>query len=126
MDQPILIVDDDFDIREALVDAFEDNGFAVLTAANGLEALSLLRDGKESPSVILLDLMMPVMDGYAFLDEQQKDPALATIPVAIITAGHGVDRSRLGDSPRIVRKPIRFSELLSTVRLLLSDKGVAA
>src|SRR5689334_12220239 len=98
--RPILIVDDDLDVREALAETLEDRGFNVVTAENGHDALRLLRTTNVRPSVILLDLMMPIMDGYTFLEEQRKDPALA-IPVAIITAAHGVDRSRAGDHPPI-------------------------
>ena len=61
------------------------------------EALTLLRSLDAPPAAILLDLMMPVMDGYGFLEEHRKIPSLAVIPVAIITAGHGVDRSRIDE-----------------------------
>ncbi len=122
---PILIVDDDLDVREALAETLEDRGFEVVTAASGLEALKLLRTMKVSPSAILLDLMMPVMDGYGFLAEQGRDPALAAIPVAIITAGHGVDRSRLGDSPPIIPKPIKVPQLVGILRQLQSTGGTA-
>ena len=119
--RPILVVDDDDEIREALAETLEDRHFDVITAANGLEALKVLRTSEASPSVILLDLMMPVMDGYAFLDEQRKDPLLASIPVAIITAGHGVDHGRLGESPPIVLKPFKVTQLLTVLRRLQSS-----
>src|SRR5687768_15357853 len=102
---PILIVDDDLDIRETLTEILEDRGFDVITAANGLEALNLIRSAEAAPSVILLDLMMPVMDGYGFLEEYRRAPALASIPVVVVTAGHRVDRSLLG-SAALVPKPI--------------------
>jgi len=121
--RPILLVDDDRDIREALTDTLEDEGFDVVTAANGLEALELLRTMRVCPSVILLDLMMPIMDGYGFLDARRKDPTLAAMPVAIITAGHGVDRGRLGDSPPVVSKPIKISQLFGVIRHLESSGG---
>ncbi len=121
--RPILIVDDDVDIREALAETLEDRGFEVITASGGVDALRLLRTMKGSPSAILLDLMMPVMDGYGFLAEQGRDPALARIPVAIITAGHGVDHSRLGDSPPIIRKPIKVQQLVDILRQLQSSGG---
>jgi signal transduction histidine kinase/CheY-like chemotaxis protein len=114
---PVLIVDDDRDIREAVAETLEDKGFAVLSANNGLEALKLLRSGEPRPSVILLDLMMPVMDGYRFLAEQRADPAIAGIPTVIFTAGHGVERSRLGDVP-VLAKPIDVPLLVSTLRRL--------
>jgi CheY-like chemotaxis protein len=115
-DAPILIVDDDLDIREALVETLEDMGFPVVTAAHGSEALALLRHTPVLPSLILLDLMMPVMDGYRFWEELRRDPELASIPVAIITAGHGVDRSRLGQGIHILPKPINVPRLLTVVR----------
>ena len=118
-DGPVLIVDDDLDIREVLADTLQDRGFNVITAANGLEALELVRSMPAPPSVILLDLMMPVMDGYGFLDERRKDPALASIPVAIVTAGHGVDRNRLGNGAPILSKPFNVPKLLG----ILHDLG---
>lgn len=117
---PVLLVDDDVDIREALVDSLEDSGFEVLTAVNGLDALRLLRTMEGRPSVILLDLMMPVMDGYRFLEEQRADPALAAIPVAIITATNGVDHARIGDRAPIVKKPLKLPDLISVIRRLQS------
>lgn len=112
----VLLVDDDRDIREALGETLEDHGFEVTTACNGVEALRLLRSMKSPPAFILLDLMMPIMDGYAFLDERRKDEALAAIPVVVITAGHRFDRRRLGDGTPVVPKPIKLPMLLDTVR----------
>jgi PAS domain S-box-containing protein len=121
--RPVFIVDDDRDIREALTETLEDRGVAVITAKNGREALDLLRSGKEQPSAILLDLMMPVMDGYVFLEEKRRDPAIAGIPVAVITAGHGIDQSRLGESVRVVPKPIDVAALMTTLRELRAEGG---
>jgi CheY-like chemotaxis protein len=114
----VLVVDDDLDIRDALTDTLEDRGFSVMSAANGREALALLRSLDVPPAVILLDLMMPIMDGYGFLEEHRKDAALAVIPVAIITAGHGVDRSRIGEVTPIVPKPIDVPRLFSILDAL--------
>jgi CheY-like chemotaxis protein len=121
---PILIVDDDLDIREILAETLGDRGFSVMTAANGLEALRVLRRTAAAPSAILLDLMMPVMDGYGFMEQLEHDPELADIPVAIITAGHGVDEARLAGARSIIRKPIDMPKLL---RLLaqLDSSGAA-
>jgi len=121
-DRGVLVVDDDLDIREALSDILDDRGFHVESAANGREALTLLRSLKAAPSVILLDLMMPVMDGYGFLEERRKDRSLAVIPVAIITAGHGVDRSRIDEVTPILAKPIDVKRLFR----LLDDLCAAA
>jgi CheY-like chemotaxis protein len=115
---PVLIVDDDFDVREALADLLVDEGLSVVTAADGAEAIKLLRTLHVPPSIILLDLMMPVMNGYAFLEEQRRDPALSSIPVAVITAGHGVDRARLGNSITVVSKPFKSLQLTAILGTL--------
>ena len=118
MDSPgraVLVVDDDLDIREALTDVLQDRGFHVTSAANGREALTVLRRLSAPPSVILLDLMMPIMDGYGFLEEQRRDASLAVIPVAIITAGHGIDRHRIDGVAPIVPKPINLERLFSII-----------
>jgi CheY-like chemotaxis protein len=120
---PILVVDDDLDIRETLADALETRGFDVIAAANGLEALKIIRSMATPPSVILLDLMMPVMDGYAFLEERKKDPRLSSIPLAIVTAGHGVDRNRLGNGAPIIPKPFNVPQLLRALDQLGSGAG---
>jgi CheY-like chemotaxis protein len=108
----ILVVDDDDDIRDALGEVLRTSGHQVATAANGREALELLRKDR-SVCLVLLDLMMPVMDGYRFLEAQKQEPELAAIPVAIITAGT-VDRERIVDTP-LLRKPIRLPTLLSVI-----------
>lgn len=122
-ERPVFIVDDDRDIREALTETLEDRGMAVITARNDREALELLRSAKAQPSAILLDLMMPVMDGYRFLEEKRRDPTLARIPVAVITAGHGVDHARLGESVRVVAKPIDVPALVSMLHELRAERG---
>jgi len=120
---PVLIVDDDADVREALEELLVERGFAVITASNGAEALKLLRSMSAPPSIILLDLMMPVLDGYGFLAEQRRDPQLSGIPVAIITAGHAVDHARLGQSRPILSKPINVSQLMATLRGIQSPEA---
>ena len=104
-------------------DILEDRGFSVMSAANGREALTLLRSLKAPPAVILLDLMMPILDGYGFLEEHRKDPSLAAIPVAIITAGHGVDRSRIDEVTPIVPKPINVPRLFGILDDLSASAG---
>jgi signal transduction histidine kinase/CheY-like chemotaxis protein len=114
----VLIVDDDVDIREALAEILVQRGFAVTSAPNGAAAAHLLKGMAEPPSVILLDLMMPVMDGYEFLALRRSEPLLAAIPVIVITAAHGVDRARLGDTTPVIPKPIELSKLMSTLQQL--------
>lgn len=81
----ILVVEDDADIRSALCSILEDEGYRVACAADGQEALGALRAGLR-PAVILLDLMMPVMDGPDFRAAQLLDPRIADIPVVVLTA----------------------------------------
>lgn len=114
----VLVVDDDVDIREILAETLTDNGFNVTTASNGMEALTAVRDMDVKPEMILLDLMMPVLDGYGFLQQRTGDPEIATIPVAIVTAGHGVEHDRLGDDVPIIRKPFDLPELLGVLDAL--------
>ncbi len=124
--ESVLIVDDDVDIREILAEALVQEGFDVTTASDGLEGLRLLRSLRVRPSVILLDLMMPILDGYGFLEQLRRDPSLASIPLAVVTAGHGIDRDRLGDSLEIIPKPFDFPRLLGVIRSLGAEGGTSA
>jgi CheY-like chemotaxis protein len=81
----ILVVDDDPEIRTAMREVLVEEGYAVATAENGRAALDYLCRS-EAPRMILLDLMMPTMDGWEFLSERERHPALRRIPVAVITA----------------------------------------
>jgi CheY-like chemotaxis protein len=81
---PVLIVDDDASMRELMTTALLYNGFGAVTAVNGAEALKYLHAGGEA-CVIVLDLMMPVMDGFEFRREQLRDPRLAAIPVVVLS-----------------------------------------
>jgi two-component system, chemotaxis family, chemotaxis protein CheY len=111
----ILVIDDDEDIREALVDVLGDAGYSVRVAASGSDALELLR-GVEPPSLILLDLMMPGMDGFAFRAAQVADPRIASIPVVIVSAGGNLatDAKRLG-ATGFIQKPMRLDAILREV-----------
>jgi CheY-like chemotaxis protein len=111
----VLVVDDDPDIREALIDVLSDHGYEAKAAANGREALNLLRAGKR-PRVILLDLMMPVMDGVQFRQEQLQHPELRDLPVILISAGNDVAQiaEQLGVSISL-RKPIDLDVLLEQI-----------
>ena len=76
----VLIVDDDPAVRDALVDVLADEGFIATAAADGAQALSWLRSQRDFAGVVLLDIMMPVMDGYAFLVAKENDPTIAEVP----------------------------------------------
>jgi CheY-like chemotaxis protein len=111
----ILIVEDDFDIREALTQILRDEGYTVAGASNGLEAIKLLRERRDF-GLILLDLMMPVMDGWQFRAEQKQDPALAAIPVLVLSADANIQhRASSIDAAGYLKKPIQLDTLLDTV-----------
>lgn len=111
----VLVVDDDPDIRETVREILEEQGYRVVDAENGLEALGRLRAGSR-PDLILLDLSMPVMGGTEFCSERQKDPALSRIPVVVVTATGSPDQkvARLPING-LLRKPVGLDELLGTV-----------
>ncbi len=123
----ILIVEDDFAIRETVADVLEGEGFEVSRAANGEEALRRLHDGSAPPGVILLDLMMPVMDGWTFLGAQRRDPAIAEIPVVVTSAEDGTDGrlAQLGPAA-FLAKPFQLDRLLAVVERLCSREDGAA
>jgi len=112
----ILVVEDDFDIREALIQILEEEGYAVRGAANGQEALDVAA-AEPVPKLILLDLMMPVMNGWQFRAEQMKDPRLAPVPVLLISADPQVQpkAEKLGVAA-LLKKPISLDELLAAVK----------
>ncbi|MFP2911506.1 response regulator [Pyxidicoccus sp. 3LFB2] len=117
--QTLLVVDDDLDIRDALQDVFELEGYAVLLAADGLEALAQLRQVERPPHLILLDLMMPRMDGFEFREALRHDSSLSDIPVLVASADLDVKGAAEGlDVAGWLRKPLDLSELLSTVKRL--------
>src|SRR5919206_4825152 len=110
----VMVVEDDFAIRETLRELLEDEGYRVVWAANGREALQRLKE--RAPRLILLDLMMPVMDGWEFRTAQQRDPELARIPVVIISADHALEHkvSALAVDGWLA-KPFELATLLETV-----------
>lgn len=115
----ILVVDDEADIRTLLAEVLEGEGYSVATAANGMEALQSLRSSSP-PCVILLDLMMPVMDGYGFCAERERDPDLAALPVIVITAGSDVRRTDL-HARAILGKPLQLPRLMDEIRQCCGD-----
>ena len=111
----ILVVDDDDDIRESMVEILADHDYATAEARNGEDALQQLRRGLR-PDAILLDLMMPVMDGRAFRDAQRADPVLAPIPVVILSAHSDVAATAADMKPcAFLKKPSSLKEILAAV-----------
>jgi CheY-like chemotaxis protein len=115
----VLVVDDDHDLRDAVTTLLEEGGFHAVGVCNGREALDLLRSDGARPSAILLDLMMPVMDGLQFREEQLADPDLAAIPVIVMTA-HGRSPLDLLRASGFLRKPFAAGALLG----LLGNLGL--
>ena len=109
----IFIVEDDVDTREMLGRFLELEGFDVETAENGRQALERL-EGAKRPCVILLDLMMPVMDGWQFRREQIQRAALANIPVIVVSAA-GRERIEQIDADAYLCKPVDLEELLARI-----------
>ena len=112
MTAQILIIDDDNDIREAVHEVLETEGYAVSSFSNGKLALEFLVKS-EVPKLILLDYMMPVMNGSEVLTSLKQDPRLATIPVFIMSAA----RERRGTEAAngYVSKPIELEDLLKLI-----------
>jgi CheY-like chemotaxis protein len=110
---PVLIVEDDADLREMMAQLLTLEGFGAATVSNGREALAYL-EGRNTPEVILLDLMMPVMDGWEFRRQQQANPELARVPVIVLSA---LDQGRTSglNVAAFLKKPLDFDRLLELV-----------
>jgi CheY-like chemotaxis protein len=113
--EKILVVDDDTDIRETLAQILEFEGFTVTCASNGQEAMARLESLR--PSLILLDLMMPVMNGYEFRQAQKANPEISDIPVIILSADGNVhQKAAAADVRTYLKKPIELEMLLTAIR----------
>lgn len=113
----VLIVEDDEDIRDSLADFLADHGYRTAAAVNGQDALDKLSTGAAPPTAIILDLMMPVMDGRSFREAQLQTPALAKIPVILVTAHHETSQSWI--DPTLadrLPKPLNLPALLETLQ----------
>ncbi|HEX9400922.1 MAG TPA: response regulator [Anaeromyxobacter sp.] len=111
----VLVVDDDRDICEAVQTVLELEGYAVVMAGDGAEALARLRAGAR-PCLIILDLMMPNMNGIQFREQQQRDPELRDIPVVVLSGDGtaGMKAAALGVEG--LRKPVELEVLLDAVQ----------
>ena len=115
----VLVIDDDPGIRQLMTSFLKMEGFVTVAAANGKEALACLRDGG-AVDAILLDLRMPVMDGWTFRREQRRDPAIADIPVVVLS---GADSER---APELAAaawfdKPVSVPQVISVLRRLCEN-----
>jgi CheY-like chemotaxis protein len=115
----VLLVDDDTDLRSTVAQLLRDHGWAVEDCPDGRAAMERLRDSaRPAPDLVLLDLMMPVMNGWQFLDERRQDRVLAAIPVVLMTAS----RTEVDSASEIsawVRKPFGVGQLLDVVTKLI-------
>jgi CheY-like chemotaxis protein len=116
----VLVVEDDVAIRAALCELLEFEGYKVYQAIDGKQALETLKAGLR-PDLILLDLMMPVMSGSRFREEQMVDPSIAHIPVIVLSADSNIknvsEKLRIN---RFLRKPVNLDELLATIQQSLT------
>jgi CheY-like chemotaxis protein len=111
----VLVVDDDQDIRDALVEILADEGHVAVGKANGAEALDWLRQG-HVPDVVLLDLMMPVMNGWDFAAAVQREPRWARLPLVVLSGGGDLStQAEALKATAFLVKPIRLDTLLSTI-----------
>lgn len=113
----ILVIEDDLDIRESIRDVLELESYTVTASKNGQDALDYLNSGAPKPKIILLDIMMPIMDGYEFRKRQLMDDSFANIPTIILSADRNfhihVSSMKIKD---FLKKPIDLDRLLTIIR----------
>lgn len=112
----VMIIDDDDAIREALEDVLSDEGYEVVGVSDGQQALDYLH-GEKRPHAILVDLWMPVMDGWRFLDALLEDPQLCGIPLVVLTAARD-QRARDLRVAEVLTKPVQLQQVLSALERL--------
>jgi CheY-like chemotaxis protein len=121
---PVLIIEDDASLRESIAELLEMEGYDVECARNGREALDQLRH-VPVPCLIILDLMMPVMDGWEFRRRQKSDPALPDIPVLVISGAWNMGpQGEVPDADAYLVKPFGVEEFLATVERLCDEMGI--
>ena len=111
----VLVVEDDEDLREMMAQLLRTEGFEPELAGDGVEALDKLRARPDHPHIILLDMMMPRMDGWTFCRQQSRDPGLADIPVVIVSAAPK-DQLKSLAAAAVVTKPFDYRALIETLR----------
>ncbi len=111
----ILVVDDDNDRREAIAELIKMSGHNVQSAIHGKDALEMLLKTSEKPKLILLDLMMPVMNGWEFMTEIKRLPQFADIPILVVSALDDTKLTQLGAKVEVLKKPIDIPLLLKNL-----------
>jgi CheY-like chemotaxis protein len=128
----ILVVDDEDDIREMVCAALNSEGYRTVGSSNGRETLELLEASQERPALILLDLTMPIMDGWDFLLLIDENPEFRKIPVALMSAHPSIrrafeaDQAKHGPMRLLLPKPLDLTRLLSIVRGVCHASGTFA
>ena len=124
----VLVVDDDDDIRDAVQEVLEDEGYTTVGASNGKEALDVMRTSTKLPALVLLDLMMPEMDGWELLVRMDEDPALHRVPVALMSAHPSIRKAFDSDhrhhrmqASLLLPKPLNVLRLLSLVHSVVPE-----
>jgi CheY-like chemotaxis protein len=117
----ILVVDDEFSVAEVLQSALADAGHEVVTAVNGRQGLELL--GKRRPDLVLLDFMMPIMDGPAMLKAMKEDPAYRDVPAVVMSSlpESAVAAAARGMYAAFLRKPFKLAAVTNTVKTVLGQ-----
>lgn len=124
MDNSILVVEDDEAIRETMTEILELEGYKVEARENGQVALDYLASTKELPSVILLDLMMPVMDGFEFCENKSHTP-FSHIPVVVMSAdGHVKQKQNQTQAVAYFKKPIDLDQMMDTLKRVFNGENL--
>ena len=120
----VLVVDDEPTLREIAAEALREAGYHVDTAANGIEALQLMY-GRPSPHAIVLDLMMPRLDGSGFVELMRLNPRLASVPIVLLTAAYGAAQAaaRIG-ARACVTKPFELDHLVDAVERVIGEPSL--
>ena len=117
----ILVVDDEQDVREVVKTTLQENGYQVVEAADGIEGYAAAADAAlaEKPDLIILDIMMPGLDGYEVLSRLRKDPETLAIPVVVLTAYAGLEEVSKAISlgaVEVISKPCKPEEIVNAIR----------
>jgi CheY-like chemotaxis protein len=117
----VLVVDDEPTIRELVAEALRDAGYRVETAANGAEALDVMRSAPP-PRAIVLDLMMPRLDGTSFVELMRLNPRLSSVPIVLVTAAYGGAKAaeRIG-ARAYITKPFELDDLVDAVSRIIGE-----
>jgi CheY-like chemotaxis protein len=123
----VMVVEDDRDVRDTLLEVLEDAEYTPVAATNGQDALHQLRACDPKPCLILLDIMMPVMDGLQFRAVQRQDPTLQEIPVVVLSAHASAQHmAKELAVAEFLKKPVRLETLLAAVERYCGDEPSAS